>query len=94
MQELGRNFNDLPARPPRPNSRGVGRSGAASGRAAGGSTSSTSPVDREVGGESKDNPDIVIVQAILSARQGAAGRKWSLEVDVAAKSGTVPKRPR
>ena len=45
------------------------------------------------GGESENNPNVIIVQAILSARQGAAGEKWSLEADVASGSGTVPKRP-
>ena len=47
------------------------------------------------GGESEDNPNVIIVQAILSARQGAAGEKRSLEADVATSmSGSVPKRPR
>ena len=73
MQELGWNFNDLPARPPCPDFRGVGGSGAASGGAAGGSAASASPVDWEAASESEDNPDVVIVQAIPSARQGAVG---------------------
>ena len=51
-------------------------------------------MDHEARGESEDNPDVVIVTTISNARQGAAGRKRSLETDVATGSGTVPKRPR
>jgi len=61
MQELGQNFNDLPARPPHPDSRGVGRSGAASSEAAGGSATSAIPMDQETRGESEGSLDVVIV---------------------------------
>ena len=94
MQELGQNFNDLLACPSRPDSRGVGRSGAAPDKADGGSAASVVPMDQEAKGESKGSPDVLIVQANPSARQGAAGRKWLLEDDVAAGSEAVHKRPR
>ena len=61
MQELGWNFNDLPAHPLRPDSIGVGRSGAASDRADGGSVASSIPVDQEAEGESEGNLDVLIV---------------------------------
>ena len=61
MQELGRNFNDLPACPPRPDSRGVGESIAAFDGAVEGSAASAIPVDQEARAESKESPDIVIV---------------------------------
>jgi len=48
MQELGRNFNDLHASPPRPDSRGVSGSGGVSDGVDGGSTTSAIPMDQEV----------------------------------------------
>ena len=50
-------------------------------------------MDQEARGDSEESPDVVIFQANLSARQGAAGGKRSLEADVTTGSGTVPKRP-
>ena len=78
IQELGQNFNDLPAHPPHPDSRGVGRSGAASGGADGRSIASAVPVDQEARGESEGSPNIIIVQANPGARLGAAGKngRW------------------
>jgi len=61
MQELGWNFNDLPARPLRLDSRGVGKSGAMSSGANGGSTASAVPVDQEAKGEFEGSPDVLIV---------------------------------
>ena len=65
----------------------------ASGEADGGSTAFAVPVDQEAKGEFEGSPDVLIVQANPSARQGAAGGKWSLEADVAAGREAVPKRP-
>ena len=93
MQELGWNFNDLPARPLRLDSRGVGKSGAMSSGANGGSVAFVVPMDQEARGESKGSPNVLIVQANRSSRRGATVGKWSLEADVAAGSEAVPKRP-
>ena len=93
MQELGWNFNDLLARPPRPDSRGVGESIAAFDGAVEGSAASAIPVDQEAESEFEGSPDDFIVQANPSARQGAIGGKRSLEADVATGSGAVPKGP-
>jgi hypothetical protein len=92
MQHLGCNFNDLPAMPPRPNTRGIGRSGTVSGRADSGSTISAILVEQEGDSDSKGNPDDFVVQANPSARQAAATGKRSLEADAAA-GGSIPKRP-
>ena len=61
MQEFWQNFNDLSTCPPRPDSRGVGGSGVASGEADGGSTASAVPVDQEAKGEFEGSPDVLIV---------------------------------
>jgi hypothetical protein len=61
MQHLGRNFNGLPAMPPHPNAKGIGRSGMASGGAKGGSAASAFPVEQEGDSDSKVNPDNFIV---------------------------------
>jgi hypothetical protein len=90
MQHLGRNFNDLPAMPPHPNAKGIGRSGMVSGGAEGGSAASAFPMEHEGYSDSKVNPDNFIVQANLSARQAAAIEKRSLE---ASARESVPKRP-
>jgi hypothetical protein len=93
MQHLGRNFNDLPTLPSRVSFGGVGGSGVVSSGADGGSTASGVPVDLEAESESEGNPNDFVVQANPRARQGAAGKKPSLEANVTARSGSVPKRP-
>lgn len=95
MQHLGRSFNDLPTLPPHASLGGGGGSGVASTGTEGGSAAAAIPMDQGAGSDSKGNADNFIVQANLSARQGAASRKQSLEADVTASvSGIVPKRPR
>jgi hypothetical protein len=84
-------LNDLPAMPLRPDTRGIGRSGAAFGRADGGSTTSAIPIEQEGDSDLEGNPNDFMVQANLSARQAAATGKRSLEVDAAA-GGLIPKR--
>jgi hypothetical protein len=94
MQHLGCNFNDLPASPLHAGFGGVGGSGPTSAKADGGSAASAIPMDQEAVSKYEGNPDVFIVQANPSARQGAAGGKRSLEANVATRSGAVPKRPR
>jgi hypothetical protein len=64
MQHLGCNFNDLPAMPPCSDTRGIARSGTASGRADGGSATSAIPVEQEGDSDSEGNPDDFVLQAI------------------------------
>jgi hypothetical protein len=79
--------------PPHPNTRWIGRSGATSGRADGGSATLAIPIEQEDDSNSEGNSDDFVVQANLSARQAAATSKRSLEGDAIA-GGLIPKRPR
>ena len=58
--ELGKNFNDLPIRPPCLDSRGVGETRAASGRADEGSTASAILMEQK-GDSDLGNPNDFIV---------------------------------
>jgi hypothetical protein len=78
--------------PPLFDTRGIGGSGAASGRADGGSATSAIPVEEEGDSDSEGNPDAFLVQANPSVRQTTATGKRSLEAD-AATSGSILKRP-
>jgi hypothetical protein len=92
MQHFGRNFNDLPAMPLLFDTRGIGGSGVVSGRADGGSATSSILVEQEGDSDSEGNPDAFFVQANPSVRQTAATSKRSLEAD-AATGGSILKRP-
>jgi hypothetical protein len=93
MQHLWHNFNDLPAMPPHPDTRGIGRSGVAFNKADGGSATLAIPIEQEGDSDLEENPDDFVVQANLSARQAATTDKQSLEADATA-GGLIPKRPR
>jgi hypothetical protein len=93
MQHLGHNFNDLPAMPVRPDTRGIGGSGAASDGADGGSATLAIPVEQEGDSDLEGNLNDFMVQANPSSRQAAGIDKRSLEADAAA-GGLIPKRPR